>query len=239
MAVIQKLLNQLTQAPQHQCVNSQAPGLRLINYLLLILVIILTQHWLLLWGLALITLFKLCQLPTNQLLVALRQALIMSSLAICLILPSLWWHPWQITLFFIGRTLLLMTNLAYFLQTMSNTALIIGLRQLKCPNLLILTFEITLKYSHVLAQFLQESLWAVQLRANRPVKYLVGSIIGRLYLNAKSYINELYQAMLLRGYSDQKPAPKAMTFKRTDWRYLIGNLGLLGLLILIWGSKSC
>ncbi|WP_413476175.1 energy-coupling factor transporter transmembrane component T [Latilactobacillus fuchuensis] len=237
LALVQQLLSRLTQPSTVVAHQKQLPGLQLINLLLTVILIVSTHQWLFLWLLTILTLFKLCRLPVQALRPLVKRALTMGGIALCLILPNLVIGQLATTLFFMCRTAVLVCNLAYFLQTTSGPELLLGLRQLHLPNLLILTFDITLKYSHVLAQFLQESLWAIQLRTSRQTKQLVGSLIGRLYLSAKSYINELYQAMLLRGYTGQPVVPKKAQFSWRDWQSLICNVGLFGLLFFIRRSN--
>ncbi|MEJ1330023.1 energy-coupling factor transporter transmembrane component T [Latilactobacillus sakei] len=123
-----------------------------------------------------------------------------------------------------------------FLQLITWPAFILALRQLKLPGLLVLTLEISLKYSHLLAQFLQESLWAIRLRSTGKAQkrqHLVGSLIGRLYLSARAYMTELYQAMLLRGYTGHVNQQASLTITRYDWRLISWDLTLICLFCFI------
>ncbi len=101
---------------------------------------------------------------------------------------------------------------------------------------MILTLEISLKYSHLLAQFLQESLWAIRLRtAGKAEKrqHLVGSLIGRLYLSARAYMTDLYHAMVLRGYTGQSNRRAPLTITRYDWHLISWDFALICLFCLI------
>ena len=64
-------------------------------------------------------------------------------------------------------------------------------------------------------------------------QHLVGSLIGRLYLSARAYMTELYQAMLLRGYTGHVNQQASLTITRDDWRLISWDLTLICLFCFI------
>lgn len=238
LRLLETVLNRLAQPATHtkQRTCHQTPGIQLISFLITLLILVLTHSALLVWLIGLLTLIRICLLPSYQIGPLLKRVASISLIALALVLPNFWLGQIQTTWYFIIRTEVILFNIGFFLETIPWPTFILALRQLKLPALLILTLEISLKYSHLLAQFLQESLWAIRLRtAGKAEKrqHLVGSLIGRLYLSARAYMTDLYHAMVLRGYTGQSNRRAPLTITRYDWHLISWDFALICLFCLI------
>lgn len=231
-----RLLRRFNQTKPQPLIAHQTPGIQLISLLVTLIILVLTHSLLLIWLIGLLTLIRICRLPSQHLWPLFKRVGDISIIAILLILPNFWLGQVATTLLFIVRTEIMLLNIAFFLETITWPAFIVALRQLRLPSLLILTLEISLKYSHLLAQFLQESLWAIRLRStgkSHQRQNLVGSLIGRLYLSSRNYITALYDAMILRSYTGQVTRRTPLTVNRYDWRLISWDLGLFCLFCFI------
>lgn len=236
LRLLTAILSRLAQPTIRHQSTRQTPGIQLLSLLITILIVVLTHSFLLIWLIGLLTLIRICVLPGQQIGPLLKRVASISLVALALILPNFWLGHAETTWYFIIRTEIILFNIGFFLQLITWPAFILALRQLKLPGLLVLTLEISLKYSHLLAQFLQESLWAIRLRSTGKAQkrqHLIGSLIGRLYLSARAYMTELYQAMLLRGYTGHVNQQASLTITRYDWRLISWDLTLICLFCFI------
>lgn len=207
--------------------NKQSAWLKLISILVTLILILCSTNIKFLWIVIIIILFKVCQLPSQQVSKLSSHFFKMFLCSVIFVMPNFVIGNVQTTFFFILRLMAIVLDVAYFLQINSWQQVIVGLRQLHCPNLIILILDISLKYIHTLAIFLRESLWSVQLRMVGKTlnnRNIIGKVFGQLYLNSKKYTNEVFNAMLLRGYKINPKQKNSIKINKSDYSLVIINL---------------
>lgn len=233
---LNRLVQQLNQPIMvHQ--TKQAPWIRVLNLLVMVLLLSLSQKPLVIWLLAIIWLVQICQLAPRQIVQFGKRLLKMSLFSWIFILPSCFLGSWSWGLWLMLKTTLILGQVALFLQEMYWADFIFALRQLHLPQLFILALDITIKYCHILANYLRDVLWAINLRTVGTLPhpfYQTAQIIGHLYLTSKQYVSEVYQAMILRGYNAKKATTAHLAVSREDWKFLGLNLGLIAAYCLFW-----
>ncbi len=150
----------------------------------------------------LIILGELALFPGNAILGIFKKYLKLIIFTAIFILPSLFLSRKADLALFFMRISTLLLSLAYFSGTTTWQQFILALKQLHFPNVLILTLDITVKYCYLAGIYLQESLYSIRFKTlgQKASFQLLGNLIGELYLSLKSRMNDLYQAMVLRGY---------------------------------------
>ncbi|MCH4170374.1 MAG: energy-coupling factor transporter transmembrane protein EcfT [Lactobacillus sp.] len=233
---LQHLLTQLN-APQNIHQTQQQPWLQVVNLAIMILLFSLAQKPLLIWLLALVWLVRLYRLSALQLYQFAKRLGHMSVFSILFILPSCFLNSWSLGLWLLFKTVLILGQVALFLQEITWVDFIKALRQLHVPPLFVLALSITIKYCHILATYLVQVLWAIELRRATTVPtpfYQTAKIMGRLYLTSKRYVLAVYEAMTLRGYQGQTTKVEHLALSKHDWRILGLDLSLIMMYCLVW-----
>lgn len=201
IASLGKLLHFFTNiTPVYQVKSS--PWLRVCSLFITSLLVLLSHDLIFLWACLLIYLGQLAFFPGNAILVIFKKYLKLIIFTAVFILPSLFLsQKADLTLFFMRISTLLLA-LAYFSGTTTWQQFIFALKQLHFPSVLILTLDITVKYCYLAGIYLQGSLYSIRFKTlgQKASFHLLGNLIGELYLSLKSRMNDLYQAMILRGY---------------------------------------
>ncbi|WP_220752015.1 energy-coupling factor transporter transmembrane component T [Apilactobacillus xinyiensis] len=216
--------------------NKQSAWLKLISMLIILILVLCSNSNRFIWSVFIIILLQTCQLSVKQIERLGHNFIKMFLCSVIFVIPNIIIGNVSATLFFIFRLAIVILNVAYFLQINSWQQIIIGLKQLHCPNLIILVLDISLKYIHTLAIFLQENLWAVRLRmVGKPLnnQRIIGKVFGQLYLNSKKYTSEVFNAMLLRGYKISSVHKSSMNLKKADYSLIATNLIVIILFITI------
>ena len=188
--------------------------LLLIGYTYLILA---TTNVIYLWLIFLLLIIRLATFPGTIIVSIFKKLIKLLLISLILLLPSELLQNSNLGLFLI-RISLVMLNLSIFLMVTSWQQFIQALCQLHVPSIIVLTVDITIKYTYTLGNYLQEILYSIRLRTlgQRVNHQMMGVIIGQLYLSARKRMNELYQAMLLRGYHRTVPNKQRLVFNRYD-----------------------
>lgn len=204
----------------------------------MVLLIAIINNLALLWCLGLILAGQLLWLPPQQLRTFVKSWLISSLVALIIVLPSYWLTGPATLLFFGCKTSLILANAQYYRLTTTFNDLLVGLKTLRCPDILIMTLAIAITYLRMLGQYLLLTLEALDLRTVASTKHpyqLIGALFGNLYLKSYAYALELYAAMEARGFNGHYVrAPQ----RRSHWRdYLSLSPDLVALILLIlWGN---
>lgn len=196
----------------------------LINVLVMVLIIVNIRNLLLLWLMGVVFLYQFIKLPNRQIIAFIKSLLKITAFSVTISLPSiLIANSLLSALIWTAKIILIIGMVQIFRHRTTWTELLRGLRQLHISNTFVLTLDITIKYSHVLSSYLQQMLQAIQLRTcgNPPHVFLLASqLLGRMYLMSRSDALELYNAMILRGYSSKSISKEKMKFSWADCRLL-------------------
>ncbi|MBW4634361.1 MAG: cobalt ECF transporter T component CbiQ [Iphinoe sp. HA4291-MV1] len=214
-----------------------APRTRVLCTLLFVFAIVLTPngHWWTwaIYGLALVGLLLLSRVTLSVLLK--RLAVEFTFIGVVLLGTLfrsggdvLWsWGPLQITT--VGLTVLgsvtlkallslLMLNLLTL--TTSVTALLHALLELRTPPLLVAILASMYSYISVLIGEFNAMRRAAESRnlmgSNRSIRLVVGNMIGALFIRTYERGNQVYQAMLSRGYQGLPPREKVPSGGQSD-----------------------
>jgi len=108
---------------------------------------------------------------------------------------------------------------------------------IRVSNLLILIFDITLKYITVLGQYAMNLLWALKLRSvgkNRTKQRSFSGIAGTLFLRSGHMARTLHQAMECRGFTGSYVIHRRLRFG-IETPILLGLDGMLITVFVLWG----
>ncbi|KEK14507.1 energy-coupling factor transporter transmembrane protein EcfT [Limosilactobacillus reuteri] len=201
--------------PVYQAKNS--PWMRIIELIGLTILIVLSSNIMYLWMILLLLMVHLIILPGTIIVNICKKLVKLLIISAIVLLPSLLLRANNIGLF-LSRVTLVMLNISIFLSINSWPQFILGLKQLHCPSVIILTLDITMKYVYTLGNYIQELLNSIKLRTcgQHVNRKMMGVILGQVYLSAKKRTTDLYNAMLLRGYSNNKTANLKITWNKYD-----------------------
>lgn len=224
---ISKLLHFLTNVTPVYHVDS-SPWFRVCSLLLTTLLVLLSQNVIFLWAVSLIILGQIAFFPGNAILVIIKKYFKLILFTLIFILPSVFLSHKADLALFLMRIGTLLLALAYFSGTTSWQQFILALKQLHFPSVLILTLDITVKYCYLAGIYLQESLYSIRFKTlgQKASLHLLGNLIGELYLSLKQRMNDLYQAMVLRGYKLSNTNKTRPRFQKHD---LVPGLILLAI----------
>lgn len=211
-----RLLDYFTQVTPKVSVKT-SPWLRLLLLIGYTYLILASSNVLFLWLVLLLLAARLVTFPGTTIVPIFKKLIKLLLISAVLLLPSVLLRNSNLDLFLI-RIGLVMLNLSIFLTVTSWQQFIQALRQLHLPSLIVLTIDITIKYAYTLGNYLQEILYSVRLRTlgQQVDRHMLGVIVGQLYLSARKRMNDLYQAMLLRGYQRMTKNRQRLVFNRQD-----------------------
>lgn len=230
-----KILNYFGKVTPNVTVHTSA-WLRLLLLIAYTYLILATTNPIFLWVILLLLGGRLVTFPGEVIIVILKKLVKLLLVSAILLLPSVLLQNENIDLFLI-RISLVMLNLSVFLTVTSWQQFVAALRQLHLPEVMILTIDITIKYAYTLGHYLQEILYSVRLRTlgQRVSRQMLGVIVGQLYLSARKRTNDLYQAMVLRGYRQSARNNNHITFNRQDGGSLCLFIAMVILAIVLRG----
>lgn len=199
--------------------------------IILLLGISLTKQVLYLWIFSLTLLSIISVLPYRSMIRILKKTLLLCVFPFIVYLPSLFWQNGNFL--FIVRIPLVSLLFSFYTELTSLTDLLTALKKLKLPDIILLQFDITLKYIYVFGDFLMNVLKAVEARAlGRHLSFAIGNNIwGIIYLKALTYSKDLQKAMEARGFNGHY-YNSDIPFTYKD--YLILLVTILVLLLLIF-----
>ena len=211
---------------QPKATAKTSPVVRFLHLLAMIVLILESYHFVILWIIGLVLLFHVSHLPGQEIIrtfKTLGKLLFWSALVL---VPSLLMNHQMDLALFLMRVSLLLLNLSVFLAMTSWSQLLTALEQLRVPSIIVLTLDITIKYCYILGDYIKQVLYAIKLKTlgQRPNKKIFGAILGMTYLSTKHHTRELYQAMTLRGYG---------TFKKKKISYHLTRFDALPILEII------
>lgn len=160
--------------------------------------------------------FLLCQLAFELLLLclldgrALRQllgnALATSVFSAFLVLPAIWLGNGSNVLLIPCKTFLTVAALGLLTRFLPWNQLTAAMRVFHLPQVVIFIFDTTLRYIVLLGEIAGEMLTALKLRSigHNPHKgRAISGILGVMFLRSREMSEEMYQAMVCRGYTGE------------------------------------
>lgn len=129
-------------------------------------------------------------------------------------------------------------------STSNVSALSHSLDQLKIPKKLVLLLTLTYRYLFVLEQEYKRLLTAAQVRCFRPKNNLhtyktYAYLVGMLLVRASAKGEQVYKAMLCRGFRGEFHTIKELSFSRKDKYFaILMTIAILGLGVLEWMKKT-
>jgi cobalt/nickel transport system permease protein len=176
---------------------------KLFAVLYLILLISLSRNmffsYLILAGL----LIGFCLLPGRLLLRTLSGSLAAAGLSALLLLPSVFLGSPRTMLTVSCKVFLSVGMIGVLADTTPWNQITAGLAAFHVPDIFIFTFDLTLKYIVILGDTCVEMLQALRLRSvgrSRDKSRSFSGIFGVLYFKSRTMSEEMYQAMICRGY---------------------------------------
>jgi cobalt/nickel transport system permease protein len=159
-----------------------------------------------------ILLVLLSMMPLQLLKRVLALGLISAAFTLVTLIPALWFgfggHIFLVT----ARVWLSVSFSSLLALTTSRHGLVRALKIVHMPDLVILILDVTLKYIFVLTEVTLHLFYALKARSvGRSGRRAVWGIAGTLFLKSKEMAEELYGAMVCRGFSGtyrlrEKPA---------------------------------
>lgn len=191
----------------------QSPDKRLLPipaWLTLIILVILTiavsaSHSMLLIISALASVMLiLCILPAFILKRCLSISCLAAALSLAVLLPAFFLGQQRAVLLLPLRTFITANLWVLFISVYPWNKITASLRQLHIPDTAIAIFDMTLKFILLLGETAQQRLWALKLRSvGKGTEKAMPAVIGSTFIRAKELSEDMYQAMVCRGYTGE------------------------------------
>ncbi len=120
--------------------------------------------------------------------------------------------------------------------TTSWSELLSGLRALHVSSVFVMVIEMSHRYAFVLVSLLEKTHLAKRSRTIRASsakgeRAWVGSRIGAVLQRSRALTEDVYHAMLARGYDGEPRTLRRMRMSRNDWLYALFSVTLLAVLL--------
>lgn len=164
-----------------------------------------------------------CLLPNQALLRAISASLSAAVLSLFLLLPAAFLGSPHAILTVSSKVFVSVGLINLLAATTPWNHLTEGLRVFHIPNLFIFTFDITLKYIVVLGDVCVYMLQALRLRSvgkNQQKSKAFSGILGVTFLKSREMAEEMYQAMICRGFEGEYRKPKQFRLQKKDFLFL-------------------
>ncbi len=222
--------------------NAAASGgsvpIKLITTFLVILLMALSKNMFFTYVILAGVLLRICLLQERLLKKVVGTALGAGLLSLLLLFPSIFLGSPK-TMLTVSIKVFLSVSLVQLLSVTSPWNQITGcLRTFHIPSLFILTFDITLKYIVLLGDLCLNMLQALRLRSvgkNREKAKAFSGILGVTFLKSQEMSEEMYQAMICRGFDGEYDSYRQIHFHRMDLLYVLLLVCLIGLFIYLEG----
>lgn len=180
---------------------------KLLVLLLLITFVSVTTNRIYVMGVIAVTLAYLCTWPANDILNIIKPSLGASLLALVIFIPAMIINPQGISnnIFVVIKVFISVMMVSIFNHTTQWNHVTKALRKMHVPGLFVFIIDITLKYLILLGNLICNMLTAYSLRAvgNDKNKYTsIGGIMGVTFLKGAQMNQEMYEAMVCRGFTD-------------------------------------
>ena len=173
----------------------------------LILLTSLSQNSMILLLLSAMLLLYLATWPPRALWNIIKGSLMAAGIALLLFLPAMILKPegFHNNMILVLKVFLCVAILSIFNHTTQWNHITKALRRIHIPGIFIFTLDITLKYIILLGNLINDLLTSLQLRSvgkNNRKYHSVGGVMGITFLRATEMNQQMYEAMLCRGFTD-------------------------------------
>jgi len=193
---------------------------KLILTLVIIVLLSLTREFVFVFIVLTVLLLRLCVMPVSDLRKVAALAVIAGCFSFVIMLPStvLYGSSYSLTML-PAKTVASVLAAGILARTSRWNELIRALGRVRAPGTLIFIVDITLKYLLLLGEFALESMRALKLRSvgvNRGKYRSIAAIAGNLFLRSRFLADEMYGAMLCRGFTGTYPITGRLRFGPAD-----------------------
>ena len=214
---------------------------RLILTLVIIVLLSLTREFVFVFIVLTVLLLRLCVMPLSDLQKVSSLAVIAGCFSFIIMLPStVFGNSYSLTML-PAKTVASVLAVGILARTTRWTELVHALGRIRVPGTLIFIVDITLKYLLLLGEFTLESTRALKLRsvgANKRKYSSVAAVVGNLFLRSRFLADEMYGAMICRGYVGTYPVLKRPGFALSDVSYIAAGFAFVVLFFLLGRSTG-
>ena len=209
---------------------------RLILALVVIVLLSLTREFVFVFIVLTVLLLRLCVMPLSDLRKVAALAVLAGCFSFIIMLPSaVYGSSYSLTML-PAKTVASVLAVGILARTARWTELVHALGRLHVPGTLIFIVDVTLKYLFLLGEFTLESMRALKLRSvggNRGKHGSITGIAGNLFLRSRFLADEMYGAMLCRGFSGTYPVTGRLKFAPADMCHIAVCLAFIVLFFII------
>lgn len=176
----------------------------LLATVLLVVMVVASHTATFLWTVFALVCVLLALLPGQTLRRVLAAAVMAALFSALLVVPSLFLGNSRYVLLLPCKTFLTVTLLLVLREKVSWHALTGALRVLHLPSLVIFLLDTALRYIRILGEEAESLLTALTLRSvgrNRQKGATLGGVAGILFQKSQHHAQELYEAMVCRGFT--------------------------------------
>ena len=196
-----------------------SPWLKILFTIFTIVLLSLSQNAVFTMTILAVFLLKACFLPTRALTRTFRGALGGAVFSMLIMLPAIFLGSPR-SMLTVSLKVFVSTGLVYLLQSTTPwNRLTEGFRFYHAPDLLILTLDLTIKYIALLGELSLCMLEAIRLRSvgrNREKGRTFSGVLGNTFLRSREMADEMYGAMVCRGFEGEYRRPDRVRFQRWD-----------------------
>ena len=209
---------------------------RLLLTFVIIILLSLTREFVFVFIVLTVLLLRLCVMPLSDLRKVSALAVIAGCFSFIIMLPStVFDNSYSITML-PAKTVASVLAVGILARTTRWTELVHALGRVRVPGTLIFIVDITLKYLLLLGEFTLESTRALKLRSvgvNKGKYNSIASVTGNLFLRSRFLADEMYVAMVCRGYAGIYPVMKRPGFEPLDLCYIAAGFVFIVLFLLL------
>ena len=169
-------------------------------------------------------LLLLCLLDGRILRRLLGNALAAAAFSAFLVAPAIWLGNGGNVLLIPCKTFLTVAALGMLTEFLPWNQLTAAMRVFHLPQVVIFIFDTTLRYIVLLGEIAGEMLTALKLRSigHNPHKgRALSGVLGVMFLRSREMSEEMYQAMVCRGYTGEYPATASWSLRRAEFCLLV------------------
>jgi cobalt/nickel transport system permease protein len=209
---------------------------KLLLTLVIILLLSLTREFVFVFTVLTVLLLRLCVMPFSDLGKIAALAAIAGCFSFIIMLPSVVYGSSYSLTMLPAKTVASVLAAGILSRTARWTELVRALGRVRVPGTLIFIVDITLKYLLLLGEFALESMRALKLRSvgvNRGKYGSIAAITGNLFLRSRVLADEMYGAMLCRGFTGTYPVRGRLRFGPADMCYIAAGFAFIALFFLL------
>lgn len=232
LAFLKELIFSEELAMRKGFLQSLDPRIKLATFLSLIVQIVLTRSILILFFLYLFCLLLVLISKINLGYFLKRTWIFIPLFALLIAIPAAMFNL-NSAIIFVMRVLVCVSFAVLLSITTKHFELLSALRFFKVPQVFVMTMGICYRYIYLFVEMIQQTFLAIKSRVGVLVHYKSGQKIvawsmAALWQRSVKLNEEVYSAMLSRGYQGEALAWNNFKIKTRDW------LWLAGVVIIIW-----